>query len=75
MERLRALEVIALTGSAMGVILERLELPALAELRLTVPEESPEYGVSGCPKDVVGSLVKASSVQEVGVRLEGFSLS
>lgn len=75
MERLRALEVIALTGSAMGVILERLELPALAELRLTVPEESPEYGVSGCSKDVVGSLVKASSVQEVSVRFEGFSLS
>lgn len=75
MEKLRTFEAIALTGSAMGIILERLELPSLAELLLTVPEESPEYGTSRCPIDAVESLLERSSAKGAAICLEGFSLS
>ncbi|KAF5326054.1 hypothetical protein D9611_000285 [Ephemerocybe angulata] len=75
MPLLKTLEVVALNGSAMGLILERLSLPSLSELYLVVPEESPEYGVSGWPKALVDSLVERSSCQALKVYLDGIDVS
>ncbi|KAF6763030.1 hypothetical protein DFP72DRAFT_520944 [Ephemerocybe angulata] len=40
-----------------------------------VPEESPEYGVSGWPKALVDSLVERSSCQALKVYLDGIDVS
>ncbi|TFK23148.1 hypothetical protein FA15DRAFT_475600 [Coprinopsis marcescibilis] len=71
MRNLKSLEVVAFIGSAMDSILNRLILPALSELILEVPDESPACGVSGWPKLVAFSLAERSACTMVKVRLKG----
>lgn len=75
MPSLKFLEVVALNGSAMSLILETLVVPSLEELTLVVPEESPEYGASGWPKESVISLTDRSSCKAVQVHLRGIDVS
>ncbi|TEB30294.1 hypothetical protein FA13DRAFT_1710350 [Coprinellus micaceus] len=75
MSNLKSLEVVALNGNAMSLLLERLEVPLLEELTLIVPEESMEYGTSGWPKESVLSLVERSQCSTLKVHLHGIDLS
>lgn len=74
LEKVRILEIAALNGCAMSVILDRLVLPSVSELHLDVPGESPEYGVSGWPKDSVVSLVERSRIPSLMVCLKGIDV-
>lgn len=58
--RLRSLEIVACTSTAMVSVLDRLTLPALEELALVVPEESP-WGICEWPMSTIHSLVDHSS--------------
>lgn len=74
MPNLNSLEVVALNGGAMSLLLERLVVPSLEELTLVVPEESPEYGVSGWPKASVVCLSERSRCRAVRVHLHGIDI-
>lgn len=73
MSHLKSLEVVALNGSAMGPILDKLVLPSLTDLTLIVPDESPEYGASGWPMDSVISLVQRSPCPSLHLHLRGIN--
>jgi hypothetical protein len=58
--RLRHLHVASYLGTSMGGFLRCLEVPALEELILEIPEESPAYGNSVWPKNSVLDLLARS---------------
>ncbi|KAF5355177.1 hypothetical protein D9756_005478 [Leucocoprinus leucothites] len=58
--QLRRLHVASYLGTSMGGFLRWLELPALKELKLEIPEESPGFGCSVWPESSVSDLLERS---------------
>ena len=61
---LKKLEIVAMNGAAMSLMLAGLRLPALEDLVLTVPEESPEYEA----RSVISMVSITSMVERLGCR-------
>lgn len=64
--QLRRLHVASYLGTSMGGFLRWLELPALKELKLEIPEESPGFGCSVWPESSVSDLLERSKVHSLG---------
>ncbi|KXN87475.1 hypothetical protein AN958_08780 [Leucoagaricus sp. SymC.cos] len=72
---LRRLHVASYLGASVGGFLRCLEVPALEELRLEIPEESPAHGHSVWPKKDVSDLLDRSRVKLERLELVGMDRS